>query len=70
MATANVTAQRYGMPPLADCPKVQGGPPQSPPPAQVAGGWRLGHNSPFAVQQVPAAVLNGELCPIRQPPAT
>ena len=30
-------------------------------PAQVAGGWRLGHNSLFAVQQVPAAVLNGRI---------
>ncbi len=33
----------------------------SQPPAQVAGGWRLGHDSPFAVQQVPAAVLAGRI---------
>jgi hypothetical protein len=61
MQTANVTAQRYGMPPLMDCPKAVGGPSQGPPPAQVAGGWRLGHDSPFAVQQVPAAVLGGRI---------
>jgi non-specific serine/threonine protein kinase len=41
--------------------RVQGGAPHSPPPAQAAGGWRWGHNSPFAVQQVPAAVLNGRI---------
>jgi non-specific serine/threonine protein kinase len=61
MQTADVTARKYGMPHLAACSKVQGGSPQSPPPAQVAGGWRLGHDSPVAVQQVHAAVLNGRI---------
>ena len=42
-------------------PKVQGAAPQSPLPAPVAGAWRLGHNSPFAVQQAPAAVLNSRI---------
>ena len=41
--------------------KVQGGAPQSPVPAPVAGAWQLGHNSPFAVQQVAAAVLNSRI---------
>ena len=41
--------------------KVQGGAAQSPLPAPVAGAWRLGHNSPFAVQQVAAAVLNSRI---------
>ena len=41
--------------------KVQAGAPQSPVPAPVAGGWRLGHNSPFAVQQVATAVLNSRI---------
>jgi len=41
--------------------KVQGSAAQSPLPAPVAGAWRLGHNSPLAVQQVPAAVLNSRI---------
>ena len=61
MKRANTAAQRYGMPPLADCAKVHGGPQQSPPPVQPAGGWQLGHDSPFPVQQVPAAVLDGRI---------
>jgi Kelch motif len=52
---ANIPAQRYGMPPLKDCPnKVKGGP--SPP-----AGWRSGHNSLFVVQFASAAVLNGRI---------
>ena len=31
------------------------------PSCQVAGGWRLGHDSPFAVQYAPAAVLDGRI---------
>ena len=61
MVKASTAAQRYGMPPLADCAKVQGGPPQSPAPAQPAGGWRLGSDSPLAVQQTGAAVLDGRI---------
>ena len=41
--------------------KAQGGAPQGPVPAEVAGAWRLAHNSPFPVQQVPAAVLNSRI---------
>ena len=61
MAKASTAAQRYGMPPLADCAKVQGGPSQSPAPAQPAGGWRLGSDSLLAVQQTGAAVLDGRI---------
>ena len=61
MVKASTAAQRYGMPPLADCAKVQGGPQQSPALAQPAGGWRLGGDSPLAVQQVGAAVLDGRI---------
>ncbi|HEY3033647.1 MAG TPA: protein kinase, partial [Streptosporangiaceae bacterium] len=35
--------------------------PVSQPPAQAAGSWRLGRFSPFAVQQLPAAVLHGRI---------
>jgi Kelch motif len=59
MQRANTAAQRYGMPPLKDCPKkVKGG--QLPPPVQAAG-WRLGHSSPFLVQYAAAAELGGRI---------
>jgi len=61
MQSASLTAQRYGMPALKDCPKHVGGAQQSSPPAQVAGGWRPGHASLFGVQYAPAAVLGGQL---------
>jgi non-specific serine/threonine protein kinase len=61
MQTASLTAQRYGMPPLADCAKEQGGSQQSPAPVQLAGRWRLGHESPFVVQYAPAAELGGQI---------
>jgi N-acetylneuraminic acid mutarotase len=61
MQNASKAAQRYGMPALADCPKVQGGSQSSSAPAQAAGGWQLGHDSLFAVQQVQAAVLQGRI---------
>jgi non-specific serine/threonine protein kinase len=35
--------------------------PVSAPPAQAAGGWQLGRFSRFAVQQLPAAVLDGRI---------
>jgi hypothetical protein len=60
MTKASTAAQRYGMPPLADCAKVAGGPQQNPASAQPAG-WVLGHDSPLAVQQVGAAVLDGRI---------
>src|SRR5262249_51807912 len=57
MAKADVAARRYGMPHLKDCPKkVKGGAPPV-----HAGGWRLGHNSLFAVQYAAAAALNGRI---------
>ena len=60
MAAANSAAQRYGMPPLSDCPKhVRGAQQSSPPP--VAGGWRAGHASPFGVQYAAATVLGGRI---------
>ena len=34
---------------------------QSPAPVQLAGRWRLGHESPFVVQYAPAAVLGGQI---------
>ena len=61
MNGASIVAQRYGMPPLADCGKKQGGPQPSAAPAQLAGGWQPGTASPFVVQQVPAAVLGGRV---------
>jgi len=54
MDSANTAAQRYGMPPLADCPNKPGGS------QQIAGGWRPGHDSLFAVQYAGTAVLNGQ----------
>jgi len=55
MQKANIAAQRYGMPPLQDCPKkVKGGP-------LPAGGWRPGHNSLFGAQFAAAAELNGRI---------
>jgi Kelch motif protein len=59
MQRANTAAQRYGMPALKDCPKKLGGSQQGP--APVAGGWRVGHDSLFAVQFAPAAVLGGRI---------
>ena len=41
MQNASLAAVRYGMPPLADCAKVAGGPQQNTP-AQPARGWQLG----------------------------
>jgi hypothetical protein len=61
MQGANAAAQRYGMPPLKNCPKEQGGSHQNPPPTQVAEGWRSGHDSPFVVQYAATAVLNGQI---------
>ena len=61
MQRASLDAQRYGMPPLKDCPKEQGGSRKSPVPARLAGSWRLGHAAPFAVQYAPAAVLGGRI---------
>ena len=60
MQKASLAAVRYGMPPLADCAKVAGGPPQNTV-AAPAGGWQLGSNSLVAVQQVGAAVLDGRI---------
>ena len=60
MQNASAAAQRYGMPPLADCAKKQGGP-QPSTPAQPAGGWQLGSDSLYSVQEVDAAVLDGRI---------
>ena len=60
MQKASLAAVRYGMPPLADCAKVQGGP-QPNTVAQPAAGWQLGNDSLYAVQQVGAAVLDGRI---------
>jgi N-acetylneuraminic acid mutarotase len=61
MGKANKAGRRYGMPPLDKCPKVLGRHGHTAVPAQLAAGWELGHFAPFAVQQVPAAVLNGRI---------
>jgi N-acetylneuraminic acid mutarotase len=61
MVKADIAGQRYGMPHLKDCPKQQGGSQPSAAPTQLAGTWQLGHDSPFVVQQVPAAVLGGRV---------
>ena len=61
MLRASLVAQRYGMPALKDCPKKQGGSQQSLPSRQLAGGWRSGHDSRFAVQYAPAAMLGGQV---------
>jgi N-acetylneuraminic acid mutarotase len=58
--SADKAAQGYGMPHLADCAKKQGGSQQSPAVAQPAGGWQLGHDSLYPVQQVGAAVLKSD----------
>jgi Kelch motif len=55
MEKANLVAQRYGMPPLKNCPKVVDGQSQ----AQLA--WQPGNDSRLAVQQAPAAVLGGRI---------
>jgi N-acetylneuraminic acid mutarotase len=60
MARASLTAQRYGMPPLPDCPKAQGGS-QPITVAQPAAVWQLGNDSLYATQQVGAAVLGGRI---------
>jgi N-acetylneuraminic acid mutarotase len=61
MVKANDVAQRYGMPPLKDCPKAVGGPQQSPTPVQAAGDWRLGISSPVAVQYAGTAESGGQI---------
>ena len=59
MQNASLAAVRYGMLPLADCAKVQGGPQQNPV-TQPVGGWQLGSDSLLAVQQVGAAVSTSD----------
>ena len=53
MAQANKAAQRYGMPPLANCPQAEGAPQQT---AQPAAGWHLASDSRYATLEVGAAV--------------
>ena len=53
MQRANKIAQRYGMPPLNSCPKAAG--------QQAQPAWQSGTDSLLAVQQAPAAVLNGRI---------
>jgi N-acetylneuraminic acid mutarotase len=66
LMNADVAAQKYGMPPLDSCPAhdstttTRPGPSPSTAPATPAG-WRLRHESPVAVQQVNAAVLDGQV---------
>jgi N-acetylneuraminic acid mutarotase len=60
MQKANTAAVRYGMPPLNDCPKVQGGP-QPTTVAQPVPVWHVGSDSPYATQQVGAAELAGRI---------
>ena len=57
---ASLAAQRYGMPPLADCAKVQGGPQQNIAARPVAG-WVLASDSLYRVLEVGAAVLGGRI---------
>ena len=58
MQTASLMAQRYGMPALANCPNAQG----RPLPKTVAQpGWELSSDSPYATQQVGAAVLQNRI---------
>ena len=61
MQSASLVAQRYGMPALQNCPKVQGGNQQAAVTQPLAPGWRLGSDSPYATQQVGAAVLGGRI---------
>ncbi|MCY1145460.1 hypothetical protein OWR29_46295 [Actinoplanes sp. Pm04-4] len=63
LGSADAAAQKYGMPPLNTCPDhdTASSPapgPATPAPAQA---WQPRHASPAAVQQVNAAVLNGQI---------
>jgi hypothetical protein len=65
LMSADMAAQKYGMPPLNSCPEHESttSPSASSPsaaPAPVAG-WQLRHESSVAVQQVGAAVLDGRV---------
>src|SRR5690349_13881202 len=65
LMNADAAAQKYGMPPLNSCPAhdsttAPAGPsPSATAPAGV--GWQLRHESPMAVQQVNATVLDGQV---------
>jgi N-acetylneuraminic acid mutarotase len=61
MAKANEIAQRYGMPPLKDCPQAAGETQQSLTPVQAVGDWRLGSNLPVSVQYAGTADLGGQI---------
>jgi hypothetical protein len=58
----NTAAQKYGMPPLQTCPNHESSPPV-PNPSTTAPvvAWQLRHPSLKAVQQLNAAVLNGQI---------
>jgi N-acetylneuraminic acid mutarotase len=62
--SANAAAQKYGMPPLSTCPQhesTKSPPAPSPSTPASAAVWQLRHASLRAVQQVSAAVLDGEI---------
>jgi N-acetylneuraminic acid mutarotase len=58
MQTASLTAQRYGMPALANCPNAQGRPLTK---TVAQPGWELSSDSLYATQQVGAAVLQNRI---------
>jgi non-specific serine/threonine protein kinase len=64
LGSANAAAQRYGMPPLSTCPRHDSTtPPPAPGPSTSAPAqaWQQRHPTLTAVQQVNAAVLNGQI---------
>src|SRR4051812_10472709 len=64
LGSADAAAQKYGMPPLDTCPAHQSttSPPvPSPSIPGPAAAWQLRHASLMAVQQLNAAVLNGQI---------
>jgi Kelch motif len=61
--SADAAAQKYGMPPLRTCPQHDSTTPPAPAPSTPApaAAWQPLHGSLTAVQQVSAAVLDGEI---------
>ena len=64
LGSADAAAQKYGMPPLKTCPdheSTTSPPAPSPSTPAPAAAWQLRHASLMAVQQVNAAVLDGQI---------
>ncbi|MEV0803213.1 kelch repeat-containing protein [Kribbella sp. NPDC050281] len=61
--SADAAAQKYGMPPLSTCPQHESTTPPAPSPSTPApaGAWQPRHASLTAVQQVSAAVMDGQI---------